>query len=151
MIYIITAFFNGLLNSVNRLTNVKAGKIFGTGNGALINYIEATFLSLALIFLTGNRTELIWGHVRSVPVWVYLGSICGLIAQLMQIVGTLRTNATVSSILMLVGNLGAAVVLDYFLLDIFSWWKVVGITLILLGTAWIELAKTKGKNKTENG
>lgn len=149
MIYIVTAFFNGLLNSVNRLTNVKAGKIFGTGNGALINYIEATILSLTLIFLTGNRTELLWGHVRSVPVWVYLGSICGLIAQLLQIVGTLRTNAMVSSILMLVGNLGAAVVLDYFLLDIFSWWKVAGISLILLGVTWIERGKTQ--KKTEDG
>lgn len=145
MIYYITAFLNGFFNSVNRMTNVKAGQVFGTGNGALINYIEATFLSLALVFLTGNGAELAWGHIVSVPFWVYLGSVCGLIAQILQIIGTLHTHAMISSILTLVGNLGAATVLDYFFFGIFSIWKVLGIALILSGTALIERAKARQK------
>lgn len=147
MIYYLTSFLNGFLNSINRMTNVKAGQVFGTGNGALINYIEATFLSLALIFLTGNGTELAWGHVANVPLWVYLGSICGLAAQILQIIGTLRTHAMISTILTLVGNLGAATVLDYFFFGIFSWIKVLGIALVLLGTTWIERAKVQQKEQ----
>ena len=42
MIYYLTALINGFFNSVNRMTNVRAGKLFGTANGALINYVEAT-------------------------------------------------------------------------------------------------------------
>lgn len=138
MIYWITALLHGFCNSINKMMNVKAGQAFGTANGALINYAEATFLSLALVFLTGNRAELSPGNFTQVPAWAYLGSVCGLIAMVLLIIGTQRTNVLLSSILTLVGNLGAALVLDYLFFGIFSWWKVAGIALILLGTTWIE-------------
>ena len=138
MIYWIVAFLNGFCNSINKMMNVKAGQVFGTANGALINYIEATFLSFVLIFLTGKGAELSAQNVSGVPLWAYLGAVCGLAAMVLLIVGTLRTNVLLSSILTLVGNLGAALVLDYLFYGIFSWWKVLGISLILLGTTWIE-------------
>lgn len=138
MLYWMVAFLNGFGNSVNKMMNVKAGQIFGTANGALINYVEATFLSLALVFLTGKGAELDTQSIARVPLWVYLGGVCGLIAMVLMIVGTLRTNVLLSSILTLVGNLGSALVLDYLFYGIFSWWKVTGIALILFGTAWIE-------------
>ena len=138
MIYWIVAFLNGFCNSINKMMNVKAGQVFGTANGALINYIEATFLSFVLIFLTGKGAELSAQNISGVPLWAYLGAVCGLVAMVLLIVGTLRTNVLLSSILTLVGNLGAALVLDYLFYGIFSWWKVLGISLILLGTTWIE-------------
>lgn len=141
MIYYFIAFFNGLLNTVNRLTNVEAGKCFGTGNGALINYIEATFISLFLIFAMGNGSELSPAHVISVPLWAYLGSVAGLIAQILQMIGTLKTNALISSILTLMGNLGMSVVLDYIFFGIASPGKICGIFLVLLGTMLVEKSK----------
>ena len=51
MIYYLTALINGFFNSINRMTNVRAGKLFGTANGALINYVEATVLSLLLMLV----------------------------------------------------------------------------------------------------
>lgn len=97
MIYYLTALINGFFNSVNRMTNVRAGKLFGTANGALINYVEATVLSLLLMLVLKNGKELSWGYIVSVPWWVYLGSICGLLAQLLQIVGTLEHARFVNS------------------------------------------------------
>ena len=76
MIYYLTALINGFFNSVNRMTNVRAGKLFGTANGALINYVEATVLSLLLMLVLKNGKELSWGYIVSVPWWVYLGSFC---------------------------------------------------------------------------
>ena len=57
MIYYLTALINGFFNSVNRMTNVRAGKLFGTANGALINYVEATVLSLLLMLVLKNGQE----------------------------------------------------------------------------------------------
>ena len=73
MIYYLTALINGFFNSINRMTNVRAGKLFGTANGALINYVEATVLSLLLMLVLKNGNELAWGHIVCVPWWVYLG------------------------------------------------------------------------------
>lgn len=151
MIYWLVSLLHGFCNSINKMMNVKAGQVFGTANGALINYIEATFLSLALIFLTGKGGELSPGNLARIPFWAFLGGVCGLAAMVMLIAATPHTNVLLSSILTLVGNLGAALVLDYLLLGIFSWWKVAGITLILLGTTWIEkTGQTEKKQTTEN-
>ena len=49
LVYYIAAFVNGFFNSVNKMMNVKAGQCFGTAKGSLINYVEATLLSLALV------------------------------------------------------------------------------------------------------
>ena len=150
MIYILTSLANGFFNSINRMTNVRAGKIFGTGNGALINYVQATVLSLLLIFVMRDGNELSWGHIVSVPWWVYLGSICGLLAQLLQIIGTLRSNALISSVLMLAGNLGMSLVLDYVFYGTFSLLRAVGILLILLGMTWVEKEKKHGADAVES-
>ena len=144
MLHALLAVCNGFFNSVNRMTNVRAGKIFGTGNGALINYVQATVLSLLLIFVMRDGNELSWGHIVSVPWWVYLGSVCGLLAQLLQIIGTLRSNALISSVLMLAGNLGISLVLDYVFYGTFSLLRAAGILLILLGMTWVEKEKKSG-------
>lgn len=144
-LYYLTSFVNGFMNSVNKMTNVKAGQCFGVAKGSLINYLEATFLSLALVFMTSDPSELAPSHVFSVPAWAYLGAICGLVAMVLIIVGTLHTHVLVSSIVALVGNLGMALVLDYVFYGLFSWQRVIGILLILLGITWIEKMKTAGK------
>ena len=141
LIYYLTAFLNGLLNSVNKMMNVKAGECFGSVKGLFINYAEATVLALALVFLTSSPSELAPAHVFSVPAWVYLGAVCGLVAMVLIVVGTLHTHVLVSSILTLVGNLGMALVLDYIFYHVFSWTRVAGILLILLGITWIEKSK----------
>ena len=70
-LYYLTSFVNGFMNSVNKMTNVKAGQCFGAAKGSLINYLEATFLSLALVFMTSDPSELAPSHVFSVPAWAY--------------------------------------------------------------------------------
>ncbi len=142
--YYILGFFIGLGNSVNKMINVRAGKAFGPANGALINYLEATFLALALVFLTGKGAELQFAHVLSVPAWVYLGGVCGLIALVLIIACTPKTNVVASTVLTLIGNLSAALVIDYLYYDeAISWQKVVGIFLILCGVHWAEHARGK--------
>ena len=143
---------NGFFNSINRMTNVRAGKLFGTANGALINYVEATVLSLLLMLVLKKGNELAWGHIVCVPWWVYLGSICGLLAQLLQIVGTLRSNTLVSSILMLAGNLGMSLTLDYVFYGTFSLLRAAGIFLLLVGMVWVEKEKKpEGQDSSAEG
>ena len=152
MIYYLTALINGFFNSINRMTNVRAGKLFGTANGALINYVEATVLSLLLMLVLKNGNELAWGHNVCDPWWEYLGSICGLLAQLLQIVGTLRSNTLVSSILMLAGNLGMSLTLDYVFYGTFSLLRAAGIFLLLVGMVWVEKEKKpEGQDSSAEG
>ena len=113
MIFYLTAIANGFLNTINRMTNVKAKQCLGTTNGTLINYIEATIIAFVLVFLTGNGAELNWAHVKEVPIVFYLGAICGLVAMIFIVIGTPKTGAMLSSVLMLIGQLSTSIILDY--------------------------------------
>ena len=143
MIFYLTAIANGFLNTINRMTNVKAKQCLGTTNGTLINYIEATIIAFVLVYLTGNGAELNWTHVKNVPLVFYLGAICGLAAMILIVVGTPKTGAMLSSVLMLIGQLSTSIVLDYIFFGAFSLIRVVGIFLIILGIAWRDNLKEK--------
>ena len=94
MIYYLTALINGFFNSVNRMTNVRAGKLFGTANGALINYVEATVLSLLLMLVltgfifVGMPFIQAWGGAEYAPAyWVALLLIGPVTVPLIQNIG----------------------------------------------------------------
>ncbi len=143
MIFYLTAVANGFLNTINRMTNVKAKQCLGTTNGTLINYLEATAIAFALIYLTGNGAELNFEHIKTVPPVFYLGSICGLVAMIFIVIGTPKTGAMLSSILMLIGQLSTSIVMDYIFFGEFSMIRVIGIFLIILGIAWRDRLKEK--------
>ena len=151
MTFYITAAANGFLNTVNKMVNVKAGECLGTANGALINYVEATILSLCLIFVTGNGAEMNFSHMAEVPPLFYLGSICGLVAMIFLILGTSHTGAMASTILALLGQLGMSVALDYVFFQTFSWKRILGIFLITAGIAWREYIKIQDRRKQIKG
>lgn len=149
MIFYLTAVANGFLNTINRMTNVKAKECLGTSNGTLINYLEATVIAFVLIYLTGNGAELELSHIRSVPVVFYLGALCGLAAMIFIVLGTPKTGAMFSTILMLVGQLSTAALLDYIFYGEFSIYKVLGIFLIVAGIAWRDQSKETAKEDAE--
>ena len=141
MIFYLTAIANGFLNTINRMTNVKAKECLGTTNGTLINYLEATLIAFFLIFLTGNGAELQFSHIKEVPLVFYLGALCGLAAMIFIVVATPKTGAMLSTVLMLIGQLSTAAVLDYIFYGKFSIYKVLGIFLIIAGIAWRDKLK----------
>ncbi len=95
-------------------------------------------IAFCLIFITGNGTELDFSHIREVPLLFYTGSICGLVAMIFLIIGTSHSGAMTSTVLVLMGQLGIAIVLDYVFFGEFSFAKIAGIFLILAGIAWKE-------------
>ena len=147
MIYYITALANGFLNTVNKMVNVKAAECLGTTNGAFINYVEATILSFCLVYISGNGREFSFSHMAEVPLLFYMGSICGLAAMILLIIGTGQTGAMASTVLILLGQLGMSVVLDYVFFHTFHAKRIGGIFLIILGITWRERIKIKQRRK----
>ena len=141
MIYYILAITSGFLDTFNKMLNVKAGECLGPTVGALINYIGATIVSLALVFATGNGGEFALSNMSKVPLFCYVGSLCGLISMLLNIVGTKKLGAMASFVLMLVGQLFASLALDYIFFRRFDLLQVFGIFLILVGMCWKEMLK----------
>ena len=139
MLYLGFLLLAGILQGVMVSLNAQMGNYFSLFG--ICFFVHGIALVLLLVFVLKNGKELTWGYISAVPWWVYLGSICGLLAQLLQIIGTLHSNTLVSSVLMLVGNLGMSLTLDYVFYGTFSLLRAAGILLILLGMTWVEKEK----------
>ena len=94
-IYIIIAVLLGILNVFNKMVNVKASQYLGNINGTLINYVEATFISLVILCFTGNVNEITFDYIKNVPLYLYAGSVTGLIALIFLVIGTKKSTVMI--------------------------------------------------------
>lgn len=137
--YIIIAVALGVLNVFNKMINVKASEYLGNTNGTLINYFEATLISLLILMLTGNIEEITLDYIKNVPFYLYLGSISGLVALIFLVIGTKKSTVMVSTVVVLIGQLATSIVLDcIFFQEDFSIIKVIGIFFVIAGMTFRE-------------
>lgn len=140
MVYILT-LFDGLIGPVNNMLNVKAGQCLGTSRGALVNYLEASLISLVLTILLGNIQELAVGHILSVPWFYYLGSVLGVLAQVLIINATPKVGIVLATTCLMVGSMGTSAVLDYVFYQSFSIKKILGICLVIFSIVQIKKSR----------
>lgn len=146
-VYIIVAVLLGVLNVFNKMVNVKASECLGNTNGTLINYFEASIISIVILVILGDTNELTLDYIKQVPLYLYLGSVTGLIALIFLVIGTKRSTVMVSTIVVLIGQLATSIVLDcIFFQEDFSPIKVLGIFFVIAGMTFRE--KIIKKNKT---
>lgn len=148
-IYIIVAVILGVLNVFNKMVNVKASECLGNTNGTLINYFEASIISIVILFILGDTKELTLDYIKQVPWYLYLGSVTGLIALIFLVIGTKRSTVMVSTVVVLIGQLATSIVLDcIFFQEDFSIIKVLGIFFVIAGMTFREKI-IKKKNISE--
>ena len=135
--YIFVAVLLGVLNVFNKMVNVKASEYLGNTNGTLINYFEASIISLVILLALGEAHELTPSFVKNVPSYLYLGSVTGLIALIFLVIGTKKSTVMVSTIVVLIGQLVTSIVLDcIFFNENFSPLKLLGILFVIAGMAF---------------
>lgn len=72
LLFILIAVLNGMVNVINKIVNLQATKALGTVNGTLINYMEGTVISLAIVLFIGkSRLEDLsyWERFRRFISW----------------------------------------------------------------------------------
>ncbi|HIW26250.1 MAG TPA: DMT family transporter [Firmicutes bacterium] len=145
--YIFVAVLLGVLNVFNKMVNVKASEYLGNTNGTLINYFEASIISLVILLALGEAHELTPSFVKNVPSYLYLGSVTGLIALIFLVIGTKKSTVMVSTIVVLIGQLVTSIVLDcIFFNENFSPLKLLGILFVIAGMAFREKIIKKSEN-----
>ncbi len=149
--YILVAVALGILNVFNKMVNVKASEYLGNTNGTLINYFEATIISLIILICTGHVNELTVEYIKNVPFYLYLGSIAGLIALIFLVIGTKKSTVMVSTVVVLIGQLAMSIILDcIFFQEDFSITKVIGIFFVIAGMTFRERIIKKSEETVSN-
>ncbi|MBS4538852.1 DMT family transporter [Clostridium sp. D2Q-11] len=133
MIYIILAFITGGLVILSMILNSGLAKRIGVFQGTFINFIVGlSFISLALL-TTNNSMDFSFNNLSTVPFWAYLGGAIGVL-----VVATTNTiipkiPTIYSTLLIFIGQLLAASIIDYFTGHLVSKWKIIGGLFIVSG------------------
>ncbi len=129
--YILLAFFEGGIGVYSRAVNFQATERLGTLNGTLINYVTASALSLLLLAASGLKES--WAGFFAVPLWVYLGGVCGVAALVINVTALKKLTLFQSGILMLAGQLSCSALLDGILFRSMSPGKLLGVFVVAVG------------------
>ena len=100
---------------------------------------------------TGHVNELTVEYIKTVPFYLYLGSIAGLVALIFLVIGTKKSTVMVSTVVVLIGQLATSIVLDgIFFQEDFSITKVIGIFFVIAGMTFRERIIKKSEETVSN-
>lgn len=127
--YILIALLLGVINVVSKTINYKATVKIGSLSGSIMNYIEASLISLFIILITSEKADL----SLDIPWFLYFGGLFGAIAFFFNITSLSKMNLFMSTIIVLIGQLIGSICIDYFLGISITPLKLLGIIIMLIG------------------
>ncbi len=148
LIFIGIAFINGIINIINKMINLQAKLKLGMANGTLINYLEGTFISLLVIIIMGKSRLTNPEYLKSIPFLCFLGGFFGLLSMILILLGMSKNQISYSTIIVLVGQLGAGLLIDSIVTLKVAPLKIAGILLVILGVVLDKYLFGKSAGKT---
>ena len=144
MLYLFLAFFTGIILVVQMHMNSHLSSRLDTYNGVFYNYFIAVFLFMIyFIFRPSLLTEGV-SHMSSASIWMYSGGILGIGIVILCNLAFQKLSATYSTSLIILGQLGAAVVIDKTFFGVIIQPKeIAGILLIACGIAYNSYISSK--------
>lgn len=133
MIYLILAFLSGCFVIVSMVLNSRLANRIGVFQGTLVNYIVGLIGATIVLFFAGDGFQI--GHIdfSAIPLWAYVGGAIGVFIVAISNVVIPKIPTIYSALLMFVGQLFTAMVIDYFIGNPVTLGKVVGGMFIIAG------------------
>jgi uncharacterized membrane protein YdcZ (DUF606 family) len=148
VLFAVIALMNGMVNVLNKMVNLQAKLALGTANGTLINYLEATVISLLIVIFTGGRNLANLSYLKSVPPIYFMGGLFGLISMVLILNGMAKAQISYSTVVVLIGQLGTGFLIDSIVTRKIIPIKIVGILLVVAGVVLDKFISNSLKEKS---
>ncbi|WP_312693399.1 DMT family transporter [Caproiciproducens sp.] len=150
LFFAILATVNGIINIINKMINLQAKLRLGMANGTLINYMEASVISVLLIAFTGSTKLADLSYLTEIPFLYFGGGIFGLFSMIFILRGMAATKIIYSTVIVLIGQLGTGFLIDTMIARQISPLKILGILLVITGVLLDKsLSNRPGQQKAE--
>ncbi len=149
MFFIIISVLAGVsIVTARTLNSLLASKI-GVFQSTFWNYVVGLIFSFAFMLASKEVLQISKVEYGEIPLWAYTGGLIGVIVVMLSNYITLKISAIYLTLLLFVGQLLVAIIIDYIYLDEMSAGKVLGGILVFLGLAYNLLQDRKpGTEKT---
>lgn len=147
-IALVSAFLAGVSIVIARIINSNLADKIGTFQGTVFNFIVGLLFSSVFLILSNERTNILTINFKSIPWWAYLGGLLGIVIIILSNYITPKISAFYLTLLIFIGQLFLAIIIDYFTLNILSIGKVIGGFLVLAGLSYnLFIDKKQDDNK----
>ena len=133
LIFVGIAIVNGMITIINKMVNLRAKQTLGMANGTLINYFEGTIISLMLLILMGGTKLIDLSYLKTIPPIYFFGGLFGLLSMIFVLIGMAKNQISYSTVVVLIGQLGAGLLIDSIVTQKIVPVKVLGIALVIIG------------------
>lgn len=133
MMYIILAFISGCLVILSMIINAHLAKKIGIFQGTFVNYTVGLSFIFLIVLFRHSAVNISLNALVRLPFWIYLGGFIGVIVVAVSNKIIPRIPTIYSTLLIFIGQLFAAILIDYFTGHAISKGKIAGGLLICAG------------------
>ncbi len=133
---IVIALASGITNVSGRIINSSLADKIGILPGTFYNYLTGLITSAVFFMISSNTLSHPPGNFSGLPFYAYMGGAIGVFVVAISSFITPKISALYATVLLFIGQLFAGILVDYFTLQVFSFGKVAGGALVVLGLVY---------------
>ncbi len=135
LFYSIISFLGGVSIVASRMLNSKIGEKLGQLTGVFYNFIGGLIFStfLLIIYMVTQRVSFSSFTFTGFPIYYYFGGLLGIATIFLSNIFVPKLSALYFSLFMFTGQLISSMIFDYILFSDFSFGKLLGAVLVVIG------------------
>lgn len=133
MLMILLAIFGGVLTTLSMIVSSTLGKKIGLIQSTIIHYIGGLIGGIFILLGLGNASAASIMDMSRMPLYIFLGGIIGVVVVYTSNIVIPKIPVVYSTLLMFSGQMLCAIIIDTIVMGEFSWQKLLGSVVVILG------------------
>lgn len=133
MLMILLAMFGGVLTTLSMVVSSTIGKKVGLIQSTIIHYIGGLVGGVFILIGLGSSSVPAILEMSKMPLYIFLGGIMGVIVVYTSNIVIPKIPVVYSTLLMFSGQMLCAIIIDAIVMGEFSWQKLIGAIIVILG------------------
>lgn len=149
--YIFLAFISGIMVILSMLTNSHLATKVGILKSNKINFLVGLISITIILLITKQFSKDIFSNLPNKDYWIYSAGLVGITVVCISSSIMLKIPTIYSTLLIFTGQIFTGIIIDYIILNNFSFGKLIGGILILSGLLYNSIIdKISNRNSQEN-
>lgn len=133
MLMILLAILGGVLTTLSMIVSSTLGKKIGLIQSTIIHYIGGLIGGVFILIGIGSASTPSIVDMSRMPLYIFLGGIIGVIVVYTSNIVIPKIPVVYSTLLMFSGQMLCAIIIDTIVMGGFSWQKLLGAIVVILG------------------
>lgn len=147
MLMILLAVLGGVLTTLSMVVSSTIGKKIGLIQSTIIHYIGGLIGGVFILIGLGSKIAPSIAEMSRMPFYIFLGGIMGVIVVYTSNIVIPKIPVVYSTLLMFSGQMLCAIIIDAIVMGDFSWIKLLGAIIVVLGILYNSRVDAKENNE----